>query len=135
MPTNTPLSDRVGVAPHIRTALNEGVTLTLQGTVAYTDTTAKTLGTLPAGARILDIIVDVETAFNSSGTDLLDLGKTGTANHYINDLDIAATGRKAPTLTNLGKSTTPITVIATYVQSVADATTGSATVTILYSAS
>lgn len=131
----TQVHERAGLPYSLKTALSEGVTLFAQNTVAYTDTTAKTLFTLPAGARILDIKVDVETAFNSSGTDLLDLGKTGTANHYINDLDIAATGRKAPTLTNLGASTAPITVIATFVQSIADATAGLATVTVIYSAS
>lgn len=134
MPRLTQVHERAGLRHSTKLALGATV-LAAQNHFTFADTTAKTMFALPAGARIINIVVDVETAFNSSGTDLLDLGKTGTDNHYINDLDIAAVGRKAPTLTNLGVSTTPITVIATFVQSVADATTGSATVTVTYTAS
>lgn len=133
MPTQT--YQRGGLSPTLRNTLDQGAVLMAQNTVAYTDTVAKTLFTLPAGARVIDIKVDVETAFNSSGTDLLDVGKSGTNNHFLDDLDVAATGRKAPTLTNLGRNATPIVVTAIYAQSVADATAGSATVTFLYTAS
>ena len=105
-----------------------------QGTVAFGDTSAKTLFTLPAGAIVVDVFVDGTTAFNDSGTDLLDVGKTGTGNFFIYALDIAATGRKAPTKTNLGVSVgaSAITVTATYTGQNANASTGAATITFLY---
>lgn len=103
--------------------------------VAYTDTTAKTLFTLPAGAVIVGWLVNVSTAFNSSGTDLLDIGNSGTANAYANDLNVASAGQintgfvVSALFTEL---TEEVTVTATFVQSVADATTGAATIAVLY---
>lgn len=106
----------------------------ITNTVAYTDTTAKTLGYLPRGAVPVQIFVDVATAFNSSGTDQLSVGKSGTTNHFISALDVSSTGRKSPTLTNVAASigTSDIAVVGIYAQGVADASAGSATVTILY---
>lgn len=102
--------------------------------VTWTDTTAVTLFTLPADAVPIDIKVDVPTGFTDSGTDLLDIGITGTGNYFVNDLDIAATGRKAPTLTNLGVSvgSSPVDVTATYIPQNSNAAAGRAIVTVLY---
>ena len=51
---------------------NCGVTIVSQSnTVAYTDTTAKNLFIIPAGAQVINVIVDVVTAFTDTGTDLL----------------------------------------------------------------
>jgi hypothetical protein len=118
---------------------NAGVTIVSQSnTIAYTDTTAKDLFILPAGAQVLAVYVDVLTAFNSSGTDLLDIGKTGTANFFVNDQDVSATGHFVSTLvagnlaTIVNIGTSDVTVIGTFVQSVADADAGSARVTFVY---
>lgn len=102
--------------------------------VRWTDTTATTLFTLPADAVPIDIKVDVPTAFTDSGTDLLDIGITGTANHFLNDLDVAATGRKAPTLANLGVSigSSPVNVTATFIGQNTNAGAGRAVITVLY---
>lgn len=106
----------------------------LRHDVRWTDTTAATLFTLPANAVPIDIKVDVATGFTDSGTDLLDIGITGTANHFVNDLDIAATGRKAPTLANLGVSigSSPVNVTATFIPQNSNAAAGRAVITILY---
>lgn len=127
-------------SPAQRSSFNNEVTggqkgvFAIQNTVAYTDTTVKTLGMLPRGAQIIQVFVDVTTAFNSSGTDLLSVGKSGTNNHFINALDVSTTGRKSPTLTNVPGTigASDIAVVGIYAQSVADASTGSATVTIQY---
>lgn len=105
-----------------------------RATVAYTDATAKDLFTLPAGAIPLAIFVDVATGFTDTGTDLLAVGKTGTAGHFFTGLDVAATGRKAPTLGNLGVSvgSAAITVIGTFTGQNGNAGAGSAVVTCLF---
>jgi hypothetical protein len=120
-------------------ARNCGVNVVSQSnTVAYTDTTAKSLFILPAGSQVLSIYIDVITAFNSSGTEVLDVGKTGDGAFFVNDQTLTATGHFVATLvpanlaTIVNVGTTDIQVTATFVQSVADATTGLARVTCLY---
>lgn len=56
------------------------------GTIEYTDTTAKLLFTLPEGAVIVDFYCDVKTAFDDSGTDLLNVGTAGNPDAYVDDL-------------------------------------------------
>lgn len=108
-------------------------------TVAYTNAgTAVDICVLPANSQIIEIYVDVYTAFNSSGTDLLDIGVSGEANRFADNLDLSAQARLRATsdvsqlaeLDDIG--TSQITVQATYAQSVADASAGSARVTVLY---
>lgn len=118
---------------------NTGFVLTSQtNTLAYTDTTAKTLFILPAYSQIISINIDVTTVFNSSGTDLVDVGTSGTANLYWNDAVVSALSR---VLTSSGTpafsewasvGASDVTVTATYIQSVADATTGAARITFVY---
>lgn len=50
---------------------------TLEGRVAYTDSGTKILGSLPGGARILDVFCDVETLID--GTPTLLLGNQASA--------------------------------------------------------
>lgn len=113
-----------------------GAVATIFGTVAYTDTTAKSLFTLPEGAVVVGITVNVTTAFNDTGTDLLDIGITGTGNYYANDLNVATatqitTGMQVARLfsTPLAEDTV---VTATFIGQNADALAGAATVCFLY---
>lgn len=105
------------------------------GAVTFEDTTAVNVFSLPAGAIILAWLVNVTEAFNSSGTDLLDIGIEGSAAAYANDLNVAATGQIpngfVPTalFTPLEVDTD---VYATFTQSVADADEGAAIVGCLY---
>jgi hypothetical protein len=71
-----------------------GTVVTLRNTLAYTNTTAKALFTIPAGAYIVQWVLNVTTAFDSDGTDLVDIGITGTAEKFAADVDVAATGLK-----------------------------------------
>ena len=95
---------------------------------------------LPAKSQILEIYVDVYTAFNSSGTDLLDIGVLGTADLFANDLDLSSAARllgssdvsQLANYDDIGDS--QITVQALYSQSVADAAAGSARITVVYAA-
>ena len=57
--------------------------------------TTVNVGTIPAGASVVGGGVHVVTAFNSSGTDLLDVGFIGSttdADGYATDLTLAAVG-------------------------------------------
>lgn len=107
--------------------------------LSYTDAgTAKSICVIPANSQILEIYVDVLTAFNSSGTDLLDIGVSGTANLFADNLDLSAQARLLGTsdvsqITNYQDTgSSQITLKATYAQSVADASTGSARITVVY---
>lgn len=104
-----------------------------RSTVAYTDTTAKDLFVIPANADIIGILVNVTTAFNDSGTDVLDIGKTGTGNHFKNDLDVSSTGQTVTGWSNLGDvGASAVTVTATYTGQNANSSAGAATVTVLW---
>lgn len=100
--------------------------------------TVVTVGTLPANASVIGGGVHVTTAFNSSGTDLLDVGFIGSTTDddaYATDLTLAAVGYivldELAATTNI-KQTVDATVTCTPAQSVADATTGVAEVYITY---
>lgn len=130
---------RAGTVREGSTANVGKVVLSQKGTIAYTDAaTAVAIATVPANAQIVEIYVDVTTAFNSSGTDLLDLGDGSTANLYADNLDLATAARLRATSDTsqitelLDVGATDVTVYATYSQSVADASTGAATITVLY---
>jgi hypothetical protein len=118
------------------------VTVEQHATLAYTDTVAKNLFLLPQPYQIIEIYTDVTTLFNSSGTDLVTIGIVGTANKFATALDVSTAGRKLASasgttqLTNFKNLTAvgdPVQIIGTYTQSVADATTGAANITIVYS--
>ena len=115
------------------------VVLSQTATVAYTDAgTAVAIATIPANSQIIDLYVDVLTAFNGSGTDLLDLGDGSTANLYADNLDLATAARvrgssDASQLAELDDvGTSDVTVYATYTDAGGDSSAGSARVTVVY---
>jgi hypothetical protein len=115
------------------------VVLSQTGSIAYTDDgTAVAIGTIPASSQIIEIYVDVTTAFDGTGTDLVDLGDGTTANLYADNLDVASAARvlassDASQLAELADvGTSDVTVYATYTDSNGDAAAGAATITILY---
>jgi len=100
--------------------------------------TTVTVGWIPAGASVIGGGVQIVTAFNSSGTDLLDVGFIGTttdANGYATLLPLNAVGFIAldelATTTNI-QDTAVVQVTCAPAQSVADATAGVADVIILF---
>jgi hypothetical protein len=121
-------------------ATNAGPVLAATNSVAYTNTTNKTMFVLPKNSEIVDITAVVQTVFNSSGTDQLSCGYTsGGPTEYVNALDVSATcvfraggtaAMKFDKLASIGTSN--VTVLCKYAQGVADATTGAATVEMLY---
>jgi hypothetical protein len=100
--------------------------------------TVVTVGYLPANASVIGGGVHVTTAFNSSGTDLLDVGFIGSTTDddaYATDLTLAGVGFIAldelAATTNI-KQTVDATVTCSPAQSVADATAGVAEVYVTY---
>lgn len=112
-----------------------GVEQVLRATVAYTDTTAKSLFTIPSGAVITGWVVSVTEAFNDTGTDLLDIGVAGTVAKFANDLDVSSqalvTSGIVSTQVGIVQATAQA-VIGTYTGQNSDASAGLAVVVVRY---
>lgn len=102
-------------------------------TILFTDTTAKNLFMLPVGAVPLFASVHVKTAFNGSGTNLLSIGKSGSAAYYASGVSLAETGALLIALNESDTLATRQGIIATFTDSASDATAGRAIVRIVYS--
>ncbi len=110
-----------------------GVVQTMIKKITFADLgSTVTIGKMPAYSHVIGGGVHVVTAFDSSGTDLLDVGFIGSttdADGYATDLTLAAIGYL--TLDELGAisnimQTVETTVTCIAAQSVADATAGEA---------
>jgi len=91
---------------------------------------------VPASATIVDVIVDVITAFDSTA-NTLSVGRTTGGTEIVSGVNAKATGRVRPTftttqLTNMNSVTTNTTLIATVTGTVTNPTVGSVIVTIVY---
>jgi hypothetical protein len=101
------------------------------------DGTSTPLFTLPAGAQIHTMHVDVTTAFNAATTNTIKLGTASGGTQLMTATSVSSAGRLATTnmslstMANVG--TSDITVYATYNQTGTAATAGAATITLLYS--
>ena len=98
-----------------------------------TDTTV----VIPANSQIVSIEVNVETAFNDSGSDLLEVGSSADTDLYVNDVSIAAIGKIAlgtAALCANWKDIGSTDIVVGYIYNGAnnDASAGAATVTINY---
>lgn len=114
-----------------------GVISSVSNTVAYTNSTAVTIGTIPANAQITNVHVDVTTAFNAGTTNTVTVGKAGAAAAYVTSTSVGSTGRASTATTgvysawaDVGSAEVPVTV--TYGQTGTAATAGAMLVTILY---
>jgi hypothetical protein len=92
---------------------------------------------IPANSQIVAIDVNVETAFNDSGTDILEIGSSADTDLYVNDVAISAVGKIAlgtaalcANWKDIGTSDVRIGFI--YNGANDDATAGAATATISY---
>ena len=125
-------------------AYNNSVTNTagqlsaITATIAYTDTSAVTIGTIPANAQIVDINIDVTTAFNAATTNTVTVGKTGSAAAFVTSTSVGSAGRASVATTgvysawaNVGSSDVDYATV-TYSQTGTAASAGAARVTIVY---
>jgi hypothetical protein len=102
-------------------------------TILFTNTTAKSLFTLPIGAVPLFASVHVKTAFNGSGTNLLSIGKAGSAAYYASGVPLDATGAVLIALNESDTLEKRQGITATFTDGAADATAGRAIVRVVYS--
>jgi len=96
-----------------------------------------TVGTLPAGAQIINIFIDTITAFNAGTTNTISIGTSGSPTLFVTATSVTALGRQSVATTgNYGNwvniGTSDVTIIATYNQTGTVATTGAAQITIVY---
>ena len=92
---------------------------------------------LPANSQIVSVDVNVETAFNDSGSDILEIGSSADTDLYVNDTAISAAGSIAMGTAALCANwkdigTSDIRVGYIYNGANNDASAGAATVTISY---
>src|SRR6478736_890766 len=111
----------------------------LRKRITYADRgTTITVGYIPAGASVIGGGVHIVTAFNGSGTDLLDVGFIGATTDpdaYATGLTLAAVGYIP--LDELGATTNiqqvdNATVTCLYTDENSNATTGAADVIVLF---
>ena len=112
----------------------------ITATIAYTDTAAVIIGTLPAGAQIIDVNIDVTTAFNAGTTNTVTVGKTGSAAAFVAATSVGSAGRASVATTgvysawaNVGTSDIDYATV-TFSQTGTAASAGAARVTIVYKA-
>tara|TARA_B100001093_G_scaffold442636_1_gene444486 strand:+ start:4828 stop:5283 length:456 start_codon:yes stop_codon:yes gene_type:complete len=92
------------------------------------------MATVPANSQIIDVILNVTTVNNDGGAALVNVGTVADGDAFINDANAKALGTTRGTLdteaTDVG--TTDIQVLADFTGANGDATTGAATVTVMY---
>lgn len=92
------------------------------------------VATIPAGSQIIDVILNVTTVNNDTGTAAVVVGTSGDADAFIPSTSVKSLGTTRGTLdteaTDVG--TTDIQVLVDFTAQNGDGTTGAATVTVLY---
>ena len=114
-----------------------GVLSAITTTIAYTNSSAVEIGTLPANAQIVDINIDVTTAFNAATTNTVTVGKTGTAAAYVTSTSVGSAGRASVASTGVysawaNTGTSDLDATVTFSQTGTAASAGAARVTIVY---
>lgn len=114
-----------------------GVLSAITTTIAYTDTAAVSIGTLPANAQIVDINIDVTTAFNAASTNTVTVGKTGSAAAFVASTSVGSAGRASVATTGVYSAwadtgSAEVDATVTFSQTGTAASAGAARVTIVY---
>ena len=114
-----------------------GVLSAITTTVAYTDASAVTIATIPANSQIVDINIDVTTAFNAGTTNTVTVGKSGSAAAFVTATSVGSAGRASVASTGVYSAwadtgSSDISATVTFAQTGTAATAGAARVTIVY---
>lgn len=92
------------------------------------------VATVPAASQIIDVILNVTTVNNDTGTAAVVVGTSGDADAFIPSTSVKSLGTTRGTLdteaTNVG--TTDIQVLVDFTAQNGNGSTGAATVTVLY---
>jgi hypothetical protein len=114
-----------------------GVLSAVTATIAFTDASAVTIATLPANSQIIDVNIDVTTAFDAGTTNTISVGKTGSAAAFVAATSVSAAGRASVATTGVYSAwadtgNSEVTATATFAQTGTAAAAGAARVTIVY---
>lgn len=107
----------------------------VKGTIQYNVASPYTvsLGYVPAGATLLDLIVDVEAAFNAATTNVLIVGNASDDDHYAAAGDIDETSATRQVIPQHFETLTAEQhIIAKYTQTGTAATAGKANIALVY---
>jgi hypothetical protein len=96
---------------------NVGTTIITQQTPFTFDATLVQSVTLyvPSGSKIINVFVDVITAYNSATSATLTMGKTAAGTEYVSGVNVKTTARTTPTFTTTqltNMQSTPVDVSA-----------------------
>ena len=129
--TGTTVGDDVKNTGQVLMSQTFSFDYTVEGTATDTNVV------IPANSQIVSVDVNVETAFNDSGADILEVGSSADTDLYVNDTDISAVGSIAmgaaalcANWKDIGSSDIRVGYI--YNGANNDASAGAATVTINY---
>jgi hypothetical protein len=117
---------------------NTGFTLMAQSAVIdIIGATAadQVVATIPAGSQIVDVILNVVTANDDTGTATVAVGTSGTANAFLPATTVKTAATTRGTLSNSAATdvgTTDIQVLADFTAQNGNGVAGAATVTVLY---
>ena len=114
-----------------------GVLSAVTTTIAYTNATAVTIATIPANSQIVDINIDVTTAFDAGTTNTVTVGKTGSAAAFVAATSVGSAGRASVATTGVYSAwadtgSSDVSATVTFSQTGTAATAGAARVTIVY---
>jgi len=107
----------------------------IQKVVTESDTTATLAGKIPTNAYPLELKIHVSEAFDSGGTNYLQVGTNSDDDYFAANVNVSSTGEATVTLLNPGEvisSTDETGVYIKFEGSGSAATAGSARVTLLY---
>ena len=125
-------TNTVDVGARERVELGDSPLFAQRATLAYTDVAAKDLFTLPAGAIIIGFTINVTTAFNDSGADVIDIGDGTTADQFVADFDVSSIGMTLEPSDDESALSAATTLQGVYTGANTDATAGTAAITVLY---
>jgi hypothetical protein len=102
--------------------------------VQYSDVSQLLMGYIPQGSVMTSIEVLVDTAFNSSGTDLIQVGTVADNDAFAANIDVSTAGKATVTMTAAACdiTTAPTAVYALYVPGTSGNDAGVATVVVTY---
>jgi hypothetical protein len=105
-----------------------------RATLAYTNTTAKDLFTLPVGAQIFGFVVNVTTEFNGDTSNVLAIGDGTTADRFVAEYDCGtgAAGMALAASADEAALSAATVVKGMYVPGGGTPSAGAATITCLY---
>tara|TARA_R110000868_G_scaffold126363_1_gene333368 strand:- start:1526 stop:1915 length:390 start_codon:yes stop_codon:yes gene_type:complete len=114
-----------------------GVLSAISYPVAFDSTSPVTISTIPANSQIVDVNIDIITAFDAGTTNTISVGKTGSAAAFVAATDAGTAGRASVATTGVYSAwedvgTSDVVATATFAQTGTAATAGSAIVTIVY---